>query len=154
MVPLYLVGCGVLSKPSLYLSDFFERNRASYYDALMRVRTSNDIIHWVRFFLKGVAETAQKGRDVFSQILQLRTEVDHAVLGLGKRSPTARESLKVLYRKPIVSAAELELRLSVSSPTANALIKDLIRLGILVEITGYQRGRVYAFERYLKLFTN
>ncbi|MFH1020721.1 MAG: Fic family protein, partial [Pseudomonadota bacterium] len=102
LVPLYLVGCGVLSKPSLYLSDFFERNRASYYDALMRVRTSNDMIHWVRFFLKGVAETAQKGRDVFSQILKLRTEVEQAVLGLGKRSPTACESLKVLYRNPMV----------------------------------------------------
>lgn len=154
LVPLYLVGCGVLSKPSLYLSDFFERNRASYYDALMRVRTSNDMIHWVRFFLKGVAETAQKGRDVFSQILKLRTEVEQAVLGLGKRSPTARESLKLLYRNPMVSAADLEAGLSVSAPTANALIKDLMRLGILVEITGQQRGRVYVFDRYLKLFTS
>lgn len=154
MVPLYLVGCGVLSKPSLYLSDFFERNRASYYDALMRVRTSNDMIHWVRFFLKGVAETSKKGRDVFSQILQLRTEVELAVLGLGKRSPTARESLKLLYRNPMVSAADLEAGLSISVPTANALIKDLIRLGILIEITGQQRGRVYVFDRYLKLFTS
>lgn len=154
MVPLYLVGCGILSKPSLYLSDFFERNRANYYDALTRVRASNDITHWVRFFLRGVAETAQKGRDVFSQILHLRTEVEAAVLGLGKRSPTARDSLKVLYRRPVVSAADFATRLSVSSPTANALIRDLIRLGILVEITGFQRGRVYAFERYLKLFTS
>jgi Fic family protein len=154
LVPLYLVGCGVLSKPSLYLSDFFERNRASYYDALMRVRTSNDMVHWVRFFLKGVAETAQKGRDVFSQVLQLRNEVEQAVPGLGKRGPTARDSLKLLYRNPMVSAAELEAGLSISSPTANALIKDFIRLGILVEITGQQRGRVYVFDRYLKLFTN
>lgn len=50
MIPLYLVSKGVLAKPSLYLSDFFERNRASYYDALMRVRVSNDLVHWVRFF--------------------------------------------------------------------------------------------------------
>ena len=54
----------------------------------------------------------------------------------------------------MVSAAELEAGLSISSPTANALIKDFIRLGILVEITGQQRGRVYVFDRYLKLFTN
>lgn len=53
LVPLYLVSNGLLAKPSLYLSDFFERNRASYYDALMRVRVSNDMIHWVRFFLQG-----------------------------------------------------------------------------------------------------
>ena len=112
------------------------------------------MVHWVRFFLKGVAETAQKGRDVFSQVLQLRNEVEQAVLGLGKRGPTARDSLKLLYRNPMVSAAELEAGLSISSPTANALIKDFIRLGILVEITGQQRGRVYVFDRYLKLFTN
>lgn len=55
LIPLYLISNGLLAKPSLYLSDFFERNRASYYDALMRVRISNDIIHWVRFFLRGVA---------------------------------------------------------------------------------------------------
>jgi Fic family protein len=154
LIPLYLVSCGVLSKPSLYLSDFFERNRASYYDALTRVRTSNDIIHWVRFFLRGVAETAGKGRDVFSKVLQLRNDVEQAVTGLGKRSLLARDALKLLYRNPMVSAADLENGLTVSAPTANALIKELVQLAILVEVTGQQRGRVYAFERYLALFTN
>ena len=85
MIPLYLISHGLLAKPSLYLSDFFERNRASYYDALMRVRTSNDLIHWVRFFLNGVTQTAVKGRDTFRQILSLRTEVEHAALDMGRR---------------------------------------------------------------------
>ncbi|ALG69996.1 toxin Fic [Azospirillum thiophilum] len=154
LIPLYLVGHGLLAKPSLYLSDFFERNRASYYDALMRVRVSNDLIHWVRFFLNGVAETATKGRDVFRQILALRTEVEQAVLGLGKRTPNARQTLNLLYRKPIVSAADIEVTLGVSTPTANALIRDLMQLGILIEITGQQRGRSYAFHRYLTLFVS
>lgn len=152
MIPLYLVSNGLLAKPSLYLSDFFERNRASYYDALMRVRVSNDLIHWVRFFLTGVAETASKGRDVFRQILNLRTEVEHAVLGLGKRTPNARQALNLLYRKPVITAAELEKALDITHPTANALIRDFIRLKILIEISGQQRGRVYAFDRYLALF--
>jgi len=65
LIPLYLISNGLLAKPSLYLSDFFERNRASYYDALMRVRAANDMTHWIRFFLNGVAQTASKGRDVF-----------------------------------------------------------------------------------------
>ncbi|MFH2210473.1 MAG: Fic family protein, partial [Pseudomonadota bacterium] len=133
-------------------SDFFERNRASYYDALMRVRVSNDLIHWVRFFLQGVAETATKGRDVFRQVLVLRTEVEHAVLALGKRAANARSLLNLLYRKPVVSAADIETALSVSTPTANALIRDFERLGILIEITGQQRGRSYSFDRYLRLF--
>ncbi|MDK9720889.1 MAG: Fic family protein [Rhodospirillales bacterium] len=154
MIPLYLVSYGLLAKPSLYLSDFFERNRASYYDALMRVRVSNDMIHWVRFFLNGVAETATKGRDVFRQILTLRTEVEQAVLGLGKRAPNARRVLNVLYSKPVLSASAIEKSLGVSTPTANDLIRDLIRLGILVEITGQARWRAYAFDRYLSLFVS
>lgn len=154
LIPLYLVSNGLLAKPSLYLSDFFERNRASYYDALMRVRVSNDLIHWVRFFLAGVAETATKGRDVFRQILSLRTEVEHAVLGLGKRAHTARAALNVLYKTPLVSSADLERALEISTPTANTLIRELIRVGVLEEITGQRRGRIYAFDRYLKLFVS
>jgi Fic family protein len=152
MIPLYLVGHGLLAKPSLYLSDFFERNRASYYDALMAVRISNDLIHWVRFFLTGIAETAAKGRDVFRQVLSLRTEVEKAALTLGRRAASAQAALNLLYRKPVLSAADLADGLKISSPAANVLIKELIRLNILQEITGQQRGRVYAFERYLELF--
>ena len=154
MIPLYLVSHGLLAKPSLYLSDFFERNRTNYYDALMRVRISNDLIHWVRFFLRGMAETAAKGRDVFGKVLALRTEVEHAVLTLGKRAANARELLNLLYRKSVVSAADIETALSVSTPTANALIRDFVRLGILKEITGQQRGRAYVFDRYLRMFAS
>lgn len=152
LIPLYLISYGLLAKPSLYLSDFFERNRASYYDALMRVRMSNDIIHWVRFFLNGVAETATKGVGVFRQILTLRSEVDQATLDMGKRAALASQALQVLYRKSIVSAADLEQSLEITTPTANKLIRSLVDKNILVELTGQQRGRIYAFERYLKLF--
>ncbi len=152
LITLYLISHGLLAEPSLYLSDFFERNRASYYDALTRVRAGNDLIHWVRFFLNGVAQTAIKGRDVFRQILTLRTEVEQAVLSLGKRAHSARLALNLFYRKPIINAADLEEALTITTPTANALIKALVELGILVEITGQQRWRSYAFERYLRLF--
>ncbi len=154
LIPLYLISNGLLAKPSLYLSDFFERNRGSYYDALTRVRMSNDMIHWVRFFLRGIAETAAKGRDVFQKILVLRTEVEQAVLGLGKRTPNARQALNLLYRQPIVSAGEIQTTLQISAPTANAIVADLMRLGIIVEITGQTRYRAYAFDRYLKLFVS
>lgn len=154
MIPLYLVSHGLLAKPSLYLSDFFERNRASYYDALMRVRVSNDLVHWVRFFLKGVAETASKGRDVFRQVLALRTEVEHAILKLGKRTPNARAALNMLYSRPVITADQLEKGIAVSTPTANALIRDLLDLDILIEVTGQKRYRTYSFDRYLKLFVS
>ncbi len=152
LIPLYLMSHGLLVKPSLYLSDFFERNRSSYYDALMRVRTSNDLIHWVRFFLRGIAETASKARDIFQQILSLRTDVEQQIQSLGKRIPNARLVLNLLYRQPKISALDIENALSVSTPTANALIRDFKDLGVLVEKTGQQRGRTYTFERYLNLF--
>ena len=154
MIPLYMISHGLLAKPSLYLSDFFERNRASYYDALTRVRVSNDLIHWVRFFLQGVTGTATKGRDVFRQILALRMEVEQQILGLGKRVPNARQVLNLLYRQPMIAAVDIEQALGVSTPTANALIRDLQKLGLLVEITGQLRGRTYVFERYLNLFVS
>lgn len=152
LVPLYLVSHQLLAKPSLYLSDFFERNRASYYDALMRVRISNDLIHWVRFFLQGVTETATKGRNVFQEILSLRTETEHKLLSLGKRAPNAKQALNLLYRKPMLRAGDLEQSLGVSQPTANALLRDFIRLGLLREVTGAARHRLYVFETYLNLF--
>lgn len=152
MITLYLVSKGLLAKPSLYLSDFFERNRASYYDALMRVREANDITHWVRFFLSGVAETASKGRDTFQQILALRMEMDETILSLGKRAPNARAALGVLYRRPVLSASELQAELGISQPTANGLLDSLHRLKIVRETTGDERFRSYRFDRYLKLF--
>jgi len=154
MIPLYLVSHGVLAKPSLYLSDFFERNRASYYDALMNVRVGNDLTHWVRFFLNGVAQTATKGKEVFQQILALRTQAEQSILDLGKRAALALQALKYLYQQPIVDARGLGMGLNISVPTANNLINALIYKNILEEVTGQQRGRNYAFVRYLKLFTN
>ena len=152
LITLYLVSHGLLAKPSLYLSDFFERNRASYYDALMRVRQSDDIAHWVRFFLTGVAETAAKGRDTFQQILALRTDVEHRVLGLGRRAHNARRALNLLYQRPVIAAAHFQKELGVAQPTANTLIREFERLGILRKMSRGDRYRLFAFEPYLDLF--
>lgn len=152
LVTLYLVSKGLLHKPSLYLSDFFERNRSSYYDALMAVRVSGDLIHWVRFFLTGVAETAAKGRDTFQQVLALRTQVEGQMHELGRRGKTGLALLNLLYRRPVVTVQEVAKALAVSPPTAHTLVREFQRLGILTELTGFARNRVYSFEIYLKLF--
>lgn len=152
LIPLYFISQGLLAKPSLYLSDFFERNRASYYDALMQVRTSNNLAHWVRFFLNGVAQTASKGRDTFQKILALRNQAEQQLLQLGRRTPNARHMLNVLYRKPVITAAELEKELDLSHPTVNALLREFVRMRLLREATGATRHRLYVFESYLELF--
>jgi Fic family protein len=154
LITLYLVSNGLLAKPSLYLSDFFERNRASYYDALMRVRVANDLSHWIRFFLRGIAETATKGRDTFRKILSLRTEVEQNVSTLGKRSVNGRAAVNYLYSQPMVTAASLSGELRLSKPTGHKLVDELVRLKILRELTGRQKHRIYAFHRYLELFSS
>ncbi len=154
MIPLYLMHHGILAKPALYLSDFFERNRSSYYDALMRVRTSHDLLHWVRFFLNGVTETAIRGKEVFQAILKLREHVEHEVVILKARAPIARRLLQVLYRQPIISASEISTELKVSTPTAHKLIATFVDMKILKEFTNRQRGRLYVFDEYFKLFNN
>jgi len=120
--------------------------------ALMQVRVRNDLIHWMRFFLNGVAQAATKGRDVFQGILALRNRVEHDAASMGRRAGIARRALNLLYRKPIVDAGDLERALAVTTPTANSLIRLFLEKGILTEITGQQRGRVYSFEPYLRLF--
>ncbi len=154
MIPLYLMHHGILAKPALYLSDFFERNRSSYYDALMRVRTSHDLLHWVRFFLNGVTETAIRGKEVFQAILKLREHVEHEVVILKARAPIARRLLQVLYRQPIISASEISTELKVSTPTAHKLVDTFVDMKILKEFTNRQRGRLYVFDEYFKLFKN
>jgi len=154
LIPLYLINRKLLTKPSLYLSAYFERNRASYYDALMRVRIGNDLIHWIRFFLTGVMETAAKGRDVFRNVLELRMKTEKQVLSLGKRAANAKAALDFLYRQPVVDAVALKQELGISRSTAHALIRELVGLGILVEITGQQRERFFSFDDYLRLFTD
>lgn len=152
MIPLYLISHGLLEKPSLYMSDFFERNRASYYDALMKVRIGNDLTHWLLFFLNGVEQTALKGRDVFRSVLKLRTEFDKRVLTMGKRSEPASRLLAFIYRQPVITAKEVAETLDISTPTANAIVKIFLEQGILKEMTGQQRGRMYVCEPYLKIF--
>ncbi|MEO5645552.1 MAG: Fic family protein [Bacteroidia bacterium] len=153
LITLYLVSNRILKKPSLYLSDFFERNRQLYYDNLTGVRTKNDLIQWIKFFLAGVIETADKSIAVFDSILALRKTIEEEkIITLGKRSPLARKMLDYICTKPVITVSDLIDELKTSKPTANALVKDFVRLNILEEKTGYKRNRIFIFEEYLELF--
>lgn len=137
----------------MYLSDFFERNRQHYYDNLTIVRTKNQMIQWLKFFLVSVMETAQNSIDTFNAIISLRQDVeDKKIIQLGKRVPFAMELIKYLYSKPIVDANEIAAALEINVSTAHRLVQDFEKLGILKEQTGYKRNRIFVFENYLNLF--
>lgn len=152
LITLYLVSKGLLHKPALYLSDFFERNRNSYYDALTHVRNTNDLLHWLRFFLTAVVETATSSKNTFMAIMTLRQDVEHQILGLGKRAERAKSLLMHLYQHPMISVNDAADVLGGSHQAANSLVKQLEEMGILREATGYGRNRLYLFDRYFSLF--
>ena len=152
MITLYLVDKQLLSKPILYLSDFLEKNRNYYYDNLSRVRDKNDLLHWFKFFLTGIIETAQKSIQTFDAILQLEKKVNEQLKPLGKRAIKAHVLINYLYSNPIVNAQKIQELIKGTKGTAYKLIEDLVKMNILKEATGNQRYRIFVFEDYLKLF--
>ena len=153
LITLYLVSFGLLTKPTLYLSDFFEKNKGAYYDALTVVRTSNNIEHWLKFFLVGVAETAANGKLTFEKIIALRQRSEHKIMGLGKRAKIGQELLKHLYSQPIMNAKQMSGQLDITYASASTLAKSLEEIGIFKEITGFKRNRLFLFAEYLDLFS-
>jgi Fic family protein len=155
MIILYLVSTGLLDKPTLYLSDFFERNKSLYYDNLTFVRTSNNLIQWIKFFLVAVIETSDKGIRTFKEILRLKENIEGVkLLSLGKRINNAKKLITFLYRKPLINVKDVENVLNVTAKPANAIIQEFVKLGVLKEVTGYKRNRLFLFEEYYKLFTS
>lgn len=152
LIPLYLVSKGILQKPILYLSDFFEKNRKLYYDNLTLVREKNDLNQWFKFFLAGMIQTAESGIVTFDKILQLQKSTETQLQTLGSRAANAKKVVDYLYKRPIINAEKMSEITGISMPTAYKLIVDLERLEILKEITGGQRGRTYIYDKYLQIF--
>lgn len=153
LITLYLVSNGLLNKPALYLSDFIERNKSLYYESLTFVRSQNNLVAWLKFFLTAVIETAKSGIQTFKQILELKHEMDIKILEFGKRSRNAKSLLDFLYQKPIISVADIVKPLQITKPTANTLVKEFVAKGILIEETGFQRNQIFTFTRYLSIYS-
>jgi Fic family protein len=153
LITLYLVSNGLLKKPSLYLSDFIEKHKSAYYEALTRVRTDNDLTHWIKFFLEAVIVTANSGVKTFQDILSLKQEMDAKVVSFGKKAHNASKLLEYLYQRPIISISDIIEPLDVSKPTANSLVKEFEEKGILKEITGYERNKLFVFDKYLSIYS-
>jgi Fic family protein len=152
LIPLYLIGNGLLKKPTLYLSEFFEKNKGSYYDALTMVRSSNNMEQWIKFFLTGMIETAQKGKSTLEAIIILKQVCEDKIVTMKQRAKNAGVLLRHLYINPIVNVIEVSHHLKITHQTANTLVKDFQKIGILREITGHRRNRLFIFSEYLALF--
>jgi Fic family protein len=148
-----LVHRGILRQPLLYLSYYFKLHRTEYYDRLMAVRRSGDWEGWIQFFLRGVAQTAQEATKTAERLFELRESHRGMILekNLGQNGLLL---LSQLFQRPLVNINLVASMLGSTFPTASRLVSGFEELGILKEITGQKRSRMFRYEPYLALFND
>lgn len=154
LITFLLTERAILHKPVLYLSHYFKRHRATYYDRLQAVRDEGDWEGWLAFFLRGVAEVSAEAAETARRILLLREEHRTAITsGLGRAAGNGHRVLESLFDRPIVSVHDVQATNRTTFAAANALVARLVEIGVLEEITGQARHRRFRYGPYVRLFT-
>jgi Fic family protein len=151
LVTLYLCVHGLLRKPLLYLSLYLKTHRADYYRLLQEVRERGAWEAWLEFFLDGIAETANQASDAATRIVDLFERDRERITTRSDRAGSALRVHELLQQTPFVTAKLLVERTGLTAPTVNAALADLGRLGIVEEVTGRRRGRVFRYRGYLAI---
>lgn len=152
LITLYLVSNRLLARPTLYLSDFFEKNRSAYYDNLQLARTQNNLAQWLRFFLQGIDITSQKAIDTFQHIIRIKEYSQNILTAMVKRQKKALRLLEYLFSRPVGDIKSVAEFLEADFSTAKRLVDEFVKNNLLTEVTGYKRNRLFVFEEYLRLF--
>jgi len=152
LITFYLCQQKALDKPLLYLSDFFKKYRQEYYDRLNAFHEKDDIENWLKFFLDGVAITAEEAVETSKKILKLREQDLKKILSLGRSAPKATLFFNSLFHTPFITIKDAERITGLKNPNALALVNKLVKLEILKETTGRKRNKVFAYQQYIKLF--
>ena len=152
LITFLLCQQGILQRPLLYLSHYLKIHRTEYYDRLTAIRTDGDWEGWLKFFLTGIYEVSQSATTTARSILDLREEHRQAI---GQQTSGSNYSLRLLdflFKQPIINVRLVENHLQCAYGTATKIVDQFIELGLLHEITGWQRNRLYRYEPYLALF--
>ena len=153
LIPLLLIPDGLLRHPLLYLSLYFKQNRFTYYDLLDEVRRSGDWESWMKFFLTGVAHTADAAVTTAERLLALFDEDEKRIQQQGRRAGSALRVHQALKERPIISLREVVKRTGLTLPTAGSGMQVLEGLGISLELTGLPRDRRYAYQQYIDILS-
>ncbi|MBX4994869.1 Fic family protein [Rhizobium binae] len=153
LVTLYLCMNGVLRKPLLYLSLYLKSHRREYYRLLQEVREQGNWEAWLDFFLAGVADTANQAFEAATQIVALFKEDRERITMESDRAGSALRIHELFQQNPFHTANQIVQITGLSAPTVNAALADLERLGIVDEVTGRKRGRVFSYRRYLAILS-
>ena len=151
LVTLYLCVNGVLRKPLLYLSLYLKTHRADYYRLLQEVRENGNWEAWLDFFLAGVAETANQAFEAATRIVDLFKEDRERITNESDRAGSTLRIHDLFQQNPFLTSNQLVRQTGLSAPTVNAALADLEKMGIVEEITGRKRGRVFSYQRYLAI---
>ena len=152
LIPLYIQSKGMLDKSCLYISDYIERNKDIYYDMLTRVRTHNDMIAWIKFFLEAVIETSKTAKEKFRNVVELTMEMDKVIVNLPVKSDNVKKVIDVLYNEPVINRKKLCDITKIKEGTIKNIINCLLENNIIVETTGYSRNQIFTFQKYTDLF--
>lgn len=153
LITLLMVNRNVLREPTLYLSLYFKRHRQLYYEHLQAVRLKGDWESWLRFFLEGVIETGEQATQTAHDLLALFEIDNQKIQTLGRGAASAAMVHQLLQRRALTTIQKASSELALSEPTINGALGNLASLGIVREITGKQRRRVYSYEAYLQILT-
>jgi Fic family protein len=145
---------GVLTQPLLYLSLYFKVNRQSYYEHLQYTREKGDLEEWLRFFLKGIIYTAEQAVKTIQQTLELLEKDRQAIQSIGKSARSALIIHDLMKKIPIADANRIVSISGLTLPTVNYSIKNLIQLGIVSELTGKARNKIYKYTQYLDILSD
>ena len=151
LITLQLCAEGVLHEPLLYLSLYFKQHRQRYYELLNQVRNEGAWAAWIEFFVDAVLETAQDAVDTANSLGKLFREDRTRIEGLGRVAGSALRVHECLTRRPLATVAKLAEQSRLSVPAVANALEALAKLGIIHEITGRKRNRVFAYSRYLEL---
>jgi Fic family protein len=151
LIPFIIMVEGLLTVPGLYLSLYFKKNRTDYYRHLQEVREHGSWEAWLEFFLNGIVESAQQGIETAQQIVRLFEADREKIETLKRAKSSALELYLFLQNYPIVSPRQAASALGLSFPTISASLKHLEDLGIVKEMTGRQRDRLFVYQRYLEI---
>jgi len=151
LIAFLLVHRGVLHRPLLYLSTYLRHRRQEYYDRLMAVRDEGDWEGWLRFFLLGVAVTAEEAADTARAIVQLR-EVHRELLRARNLGLNEVRLLDFLFQRPLVNVRLVSELLEISDVTGSRVIDRLVQAGLLEEISARRRNRIFRYAPYWRLF--
>jgi Fic family protein len=151
LITLLLCAEGALQQPMLYLSLYLKANREEYIERLQRVREKGDWEGWLRFFLKGILETSQQAVDAAQEILQLFETDRKRISSLKQQANSPLRVHEVLQKKPLISIRTAAKELAMSIPTVTKGMERLEKMGIVTEVTGGQRNRLYIYQQYVDI---